>query len=60
MEFATVTQHGDRGWDRTCIPNDINPFITHPAHETELYHTTGVYAPYSSNEQQCGFFYVQK
>ena len=41
-------------------PNDVNPFITHPAHETELLHTTRVYAPYSFNEQQCGFFYVPK
>ena len=31
---------------RTYVPIDINPFITHPAHE-RLYHTTGVYAPYS-------------
>ena len=28
------------------VPNDINPFITHPALES-LYHTTGAYAPYS-------------
>ena len=42
IEFATLT-HGDRGWDRTNIPIDINPFITHPVHE-KLYHTTGVYA----------------
>ena len=39
-------QHGDRGWNRTNIPIDINPFITHPVHE-KLYHTTGVYAPHS-------------
>ena len=38
-----MTQQGDRGWNRM---NDINPFITHPAHK-RLYHTTGVYAPYS-------------
>ena len=31
---------------RTYVPIDINPFITHPAHEG-LCHTTGVYAPYS-------------
>ena len=36
-----VTQHGDRGWNRTCIPIDINPFITHSAHE-RLYFTTRV------------------
>ena len=41
-----MTQHGDRGWQRTSVSVAINPFITHPAHE-RLYHTTGVYAPYS-------------
>ena len=42
-----VTWHGDRGWNSwTYVPVDINPFITHPANE-RLYHTTGVYAPYS-------------
>ena len=46
IEFATVTQHGDRGWNRTDFPIDINPSITHPAHG-RLYHTTWVYAPYS-------------
>ena len=46
IEFATVTQNDDRGWNRTFVPVDINPFITHPAHE-RLYHTTRVYAPYS-------------
>ena len=47
IEFTTLTQHGDRGWNRTNIPIiiDINPFITYPAHE-KLYHTTGVYAPH--------------
>ena len=44
IEFSTLT-HGDRGWDRTNIPIDINPFITHPVHE-KLYHTTGLYAPH--------------
>ena len=28
------------------VPIDINPFITQPAHE-RLYHTAGVFAPYS-------------
>ena len=46
IEFATVTQNDDRGLNRTFVPIDINPFITHPAHE-RLYHTTRVYAPYS-------------
>ena len=57
LKFVTVSQHSDRGWKRTCVPTDINPFITHPAHE-RLSHTAGVYAPYSLYEQQCGFFYV--
>ena len=46
FEFATVTQHGKRGWNRTWVPTDINPFITHPTHK-RLYHNTRVYAPYS-------------
>ena len=53
-----MTQHGDRGSNRTNVPIDIKPFITHPAHE-RLYHTTGVYTPYSlRTEWQCGFFYI--
>ena len=39
--LSMVTQHSDRGWNRTCIPIDINPSITHPAHE-RLYFTTRV------------------
>ena len=41
-----MTQHGDKGWNRTYVPIDINLSIFHPAHE-RLYHTTGIYAPYS-------------
>ena len=41
-----MTQHGDRGWNGTYAPININSFITHPSH-LRLYHTTGVYAPYS-------------
>ena len=46
IEFATVTQFSDRGWNRTYVLININPFIIQPAHE-RVYHTTGVYAPYS-------------
>ena len=46
IEFIMVTQRCDGGWNRTNVPIDINPFITHPAHE-RLYHTTRLYAPYS-------------
>ena len=53
IQFAMVTQHGDRGWKGTYFPIDINPFITHPVHK-RLYHITGVYAP-TFYEQQCGF-----
>ena len=35
-----------QGMKQDFVPVDINPFITHPAHE-RLYHTTRVYAPYS-------------
>ena len=45
IKFAMVTQHGDRGWNRTDTPNDIRPVVLQPAHE-RLYHTTRVYAPY--------------
>ena len=55
-----MTQHGDRGSNRTNVPIDINPVITHPAHE-RLYYITGVYAPYSlRTEQQYGFFTSHK
>ena len=33
IEFATVTQHGDRGWNRNNLPTDTDTFILHPAHE---------------------------
>ena len=33
IEFATVTQHGDRGWNRNNLPTDTYTFILHPAHE---------------------------
>ena len=33
IDFATVDQHRGRRWNRTCVPIDINPFITHPAHK---------------------------
>ena len=33
VEFATVTQHGERRWNRTNVPIDINPFITIPPYE---------------------------
>ena len=35
IEFASVTHHGDRGWNRAYVLVDINPFIIHPA-----YHNT--------------------
>ena len=38
IEFATVTQHGDRGWNRTYVPIDISPFIIHPAHNKAVPH----------------------
>ena len=53
-----MTQHGVRVWNRTYVPININPSITHPAHE-RLYHTTGLYTPYSLwTKQQCGCFYI--
>ena len=46
IEFATMTQQGDRGWNRINVPININPFIIHPVHGG-LYHIIGVHAPYS-------------
>ena len=65
IEFATVTQHGDRGWNRMyrislqLIDSCINPFITHPAHE-RLYHTTGVDAPLLFTNSSVGSFTPHK
>ena len=27
LKFTTVDQGNDRGWDRTCVPVDINPSL---------------------------------
>ena len=41
--FATVTQHGDRGWNSAYVPIDINPFIIHPAdHKVVPHHPRGL------------------
>ena len=45
IEFATVTQHGDRSMNQDLRPK-YQPFITQTAHE-RLYHITWVYVPYS-------------
>ena len=47
IEFAMVTQHGDRDWNRTYVPINMNPFISHPDYDLPP-------------EQQCGLFYVPK
>ena len=44
---------------RTYVPVNINPFITHPAHE-RLYHTTGVYAPLLFMNSSVGSFTSHK
>ena len=38
IKFASVTQHGVRGWNRAYVPIDINPFIIHPAHHKVVPH----------------------
>ena len=38
IEFATVTQVGDRGWNSAYVPIDINPFIMQPAHHKVVPH----------------------
>ena len=30
-----VTQHAERGWNRTYVPTDINPFINYPPSPSE-------------------------
>ena len=43
IEFATLTEHGDRGWNRAYVPIDINPFIIYPAHhKVVLHHPRGL------------------
>ena len=59
IEFIMVTQRCDGGWNRTNVPIDINPFITHPAHE-RLYHTTRLYAPVLFMNRSVGSFTVHK
>ena len=44
IDFATVNQHCGRRWNRTCVPIDINSYITHPAHE-RLTTTPGTTCP---------------
>ena len=38
IEFATVTQHGNRGWNSAYVPIDINPFIIHPTYHKVVPH----------------------
>ena len=43
IEFAKVTQHGDRGWNMAYVPIDINPFTIHPAdHKVVPHHPRGL------------------
>ena len=58
FEFAMVTQHRKRGWNRTSVPIDINPFITNPTQPIKGCTTTPGSTPLTLYEQQCGFFYV--
>ena len=51
LKFSTVTQHSDRGRNRTCI----NSFITHPIKGCT---TPTRSTPLILYEQQCRFFYV--
>ena len=44
LHFATVNKHRDRRWNRTCVPVDITPSITHPAHK-KLTTTPGTTCP---------------
>ena len=39
IEFATVTQHGDRGWNRAYVPININLSLCSQSN-IKLYHTT--------------------
>ena len=55
LATTTVTQDGDRGWNRTCVPIDINPFIT--TQPVKGFTTPPVSTPPTLYEQQCEFFY---
>ena len=55
IEFTTVTQHGDRGWNRTNIPIFFTPSLS-----TQLMKgctTPSGSTPPTLYEQQCEFFY---
>ena len=58
-EFATVTQHSDRGWNSTCILISSPSLPCDPAYE-RLYHTTGVYAPILFKISSVGSFKSHK
>ena len=46
IEFATVTEHGDREWNRAYVPIDMNLFIIHPDHHKVVpHHPRGLVRP---------------
>ena len=55
IEFATVIQHGDRGWNSTCILISSPSLPTQP---TKGCTTLPGSMPPTLYDQQCGFFQV--
>ena len=56
IEFATVTQFSDRGWNRTYGLIDINPSLSNQPMKGCT--TPPESTPPTLYDQQCGFFYV--
>ena len=55
IEFATVTQHGDRGWNSTCI---LTPSPSLPTQPMKGCTTPPGSMASTLYDQQCGFFQV--
>lgn len=58
LKSATVTQLGDREWNRTNVPNKSTPSV--PTQSMKGCTTPPRSMPPTFYEQQCGFFYVPK
>ena len=58
LKSATVTQLGDREWNRTNVPNKSTPLV--PTQSMKDCTTPPRSMLPTLYEQQCGFFYVRK
>ena len=57
IEFAKVTQHGDRGWNSTYVPEFIST-LSFPTQTTKGWATPPWSTPSAIYEHQCVFFYL--